>query len=63
MIKLTHRKLSFDKVSILRFFTIISMLIKSVIFIAILNIDTTDRILKKNISFKFAIVYLAFILL
>ncbi len=35
MIKLTHRKLSFDKVSILRFFTIISMLIKSVIFIAI----------------------------
>ncbi|WP_252243418.1 MULTISPECIES: LTA synthase family protein [unclassified Clostridium] len=62
MRKLTNRKLFSDKVSILKFFTVITMLIKSIIFIAILNIDTTDKILKKNISFKFTIIYLAFIL-
>ncbi|WP_017352146.1 LTA synthase family protein [Clostridium sp. ZBS4] len=62
MKKLTNRKLFSDKVSILKFFTVITMLIKSIIFIAILNIDTTDKILKKNISFKFTIIYLAFIL-
>ncbi|WP_252250128.1 LTA synthase family protein [Clostridium sp. ZBS13] len=62
MRKLTNKKLFSDKVSILKFFTVITMLIKSIIFIAILNIDTTDKILKKNISFKFTIIYLAFIL-
>ncbi|NFI93648.1 LTA synthase family protein [Clostridium botulinum] len=62
MRKLTNRKLFSDKVSILKFFTVIAMLIKSIIFIAILNINTTDKILKKNISFKFTIIYLAFIL-
>ncbi|NFT07700.1 LTA synthase family protein [Clostridium botulinum] len=62
MRKLTNRKLFSDKVLILKFFTVITMLIKSIIFIAILNIDTTDKILKKNISFKFTIIYLAFIL-
>ncbi|MBN1056712.1 LTA synthase family protein [Clostridium botulinum] len=62
MRKLTNRKLFSDKISILKFFTVITMLIKSIIFIAILNIDTTDKILKKNISFKFTIIYLAFIL-
>ncbi|WP_252235830.1 LTA synthase family protein [Clostridium sp. ZS1] len=62
MRKLTNRKLFSDKVSILKFFTVITMLIKSIIFIAILNIGTTDKILKKNISFKFTIIYLAFIL-
>lgn len=62
MRKLTNRKLFSDKVSILKFFTVITMLIKSIIFIAILNINTTDKILKKNISFKFTIIYLAFIL-
>ncbi|WP_252228798.1 MULTISPECIES: LTA synthase family protein [unclassified Clostridium] len=62
MKKLTNRKLFSDKVSILKFFTVITMLIKSIIFTAILNIDTTDKILKKNISFKFTIIYLAFIL-
>ncbi len=62
MRKLTNRKLFSDKVSILKFFTVITMLIKSIIFIAILNIDTTDKILKKNISFKFTIIYLVFIL-
>lgn len=62
MRKLTNRKLFSDKVSILKFFIVITMLIKSIIFIAILNIDTTDKILKKNISFKFTIIYLAFIL-
>ncbi|MBN1069220.1 LTA synthase family protein [Clostridium botulinum] len=62
MRKLTNKKLFSDKVSILKFFTVITMLIKSIIFIAILNIDTTDKILKKSISFKFTIIYLAFIL-
>lgn len=63
MKKLNCRKLFSDRVSILKLFIIVAMLVKTILFISILNIDTADRILKKNLSFKFAIIYLAFILL
>ncbi|AOR24705.1 LTA synthase family protein [Clostridium taeniosporum] len=62
MKKLNSKKLFSDKVTMLKIFTIVTMLIKTILFISILNTDTADKILMNTLSFKFSIVYLAFIL-
>ncbi|MDI9217806.1 LTA synthase family protein [Clostridium tertium] len=56
-------KLSFSKISKFRFATIIDMLIKSLLFMALIEVSSADVIKINNISFKFIFVYLAFILL
>ncbi|GAA0078930.1 LTA synthase family protein [Clostridium sp. CTA-5] len=56
-------KLLPTKISKLRLIIVLSMLIKTILFVAMLQIDSADKILIDNISFKFIFVYLAFILL
>lgn len=60
----SYRKGIFStEISKFRFATIIDMLIKSLLFMALLEVNSADTIKINNISFKFIFVYLAFILL
>lgn len=52
-----------SKISRFRIITIIDMLIKSLLFMALIEVGSADTIKFSNISFKFIFVYLAFILL
>jgi len=61
MIILKDKVLS-SKMSRLRFLIVFDMLIKTVLFIALLETNNSDKLEIGNISFKFSIVYLSFIL-
>lgn len=56
------RKTSFAQISQLRFITIIDMLFKSLLFMALIEVSSADKLNFSNISFKFIFVYLAYIL-
>ena len=62
-IKLCKRKIFPSEISKFRFLTVIDMLVKSLLFMALLEVSSADTIKFSNINFKFTFVYLAFILL
>lgn len=56
-------KITLSKINRFRIITIIDMLIKSLLFMALIEVSSADIIKFSNISFEFIFVYLAFILL
>ena len=56
------RRLFYNSISKLRFVTVISMLIKTILFLTLLHYDKTSRTQAFNTSIKFSLVYLGFIL-
>jgi phosphoglycerol transferase MdoB-like AlkP superfamily enzyme len=62
IITLLKNKIVDSKMSKLRFVIVLDMLIKTVLFLALLEDNSSDTLEIANISFKFTIVYLSFIL-
>ena len=62
-IKFYKRRVFSAEISKFRFVTIIDMLLKSLIFMTLVEVSSADKIKFSNIGFKFIFVYLAFILL
>lgn len=62
IITLLKNKILDSKMSKLRFVIVLDMLIKTVLFLALLEDNNSDTLEIANISFKFTIVYLSFIL-
>ena len=57
------RRVFSNKIVSFRLITIIDMLLKSLLFMALLEVKSVDKIEFSNINFEFTFVYLAFILL
>lgn len=62
-IKNTKDKILSSEMEKIRFFTIIDMLFKSLLFMTLIEVNSADKIKFFSIPFKFIVVYLAFILI
>jgi hypothetical protein len=57
------RSAKFEFIIVLRIATIFAMLLKTTIFMALLETANADKLVWNNITFKFSLVHLAFIVL